>query len=66
MAGCRDCNTCTKPGLSRWTQNSAAWLGHVSTGGISLLVKRATRRHCPQCRHITANHARRADGSYID
>ncbi|MEU2487088.1 hypothetical protein ABZ593_21075 [Streptomyces sp. NPDC012617] len=64
--GCRDCGTCTKPGLARLAQNWAVGALHLCTAGISWLIKRGTRRHCPQCRHQLAGHQRRRDGAFID
>lgn len=66
MAGCRDCRTCTMPGLSRAGQSLAAGFGHLMTCGISLFVKRGMIRHCPQCKHILSRHQVRRDGSFMD
>lgn len=66
MAGCRDCSTCTKPGLVRVTQDWTLGFLHLCTAGISFLVKRGLQKHCPQCKHLLSNHARRADGSFRD
>jgi hypothetical protein len=66
MAGCRDCRTCTMPGFTRAGQSLAAGFGHLMTCGISLLVKRGTMRHCPQCKHLRSRHEFRRDGSYRD
>lgn len=65
-SGCRDCGTCTKPGLARMGQNWAVGFMHLMTAGISWAVKRGTMRHCPQCRHLMSRHQRRRDGSFID
>jgi hypothetical protein len=65
-SGCRDCSTCTKPGLAKLAQNWMIGLLHLCTAGISWAVKRATSRHCPQCSHRLASHARRPDGSFAD
>lgn len=59
-SGCRDCKTCTKPGLVLMMQNflyvmSCVWL-----------VKRLVMRNCPQCGHLMGGHARRKDGSFQD
>lgn len=65
-SGCRDCTTCTKPGLARMLQNWGAGFLHLCTAGISFAVKRGTMRHCPQCKHLLSNHQRRQDGSFRD
>ncbi|WP_250853077.1 hypothetical protein [Streptomyces rhizosphaericus] len=65
-AGCRDCETCTRSWLGRLFQNAAVGLMHVVTIGISYLIKKGFRRHCPQCGHLLSRHARRADGSFRD
>ncbi|MEU0839334.1 hypothetical protein ABZ370_07660 [Streptomyces sp. NPDC005962] len=64
--GCRDCERCTKSWLGRVLENAAVGLMHVCTIGISYLIKRGFRRHCPQCKHLLSRHARRADGSFRD
>ena len=65
-SGCRDCKTCTKPGIARWIQNWTVGFIHLCTAGISLLAKRGLSRHCPQCKHYLSNHQRRRDGSFQD
>lgn len=65
-SGCRDCGTCTKPGMARMIQNWAVGFMHLCTAGISWVVKRGSMRHCPQCKHLLGGHARRADGSFAD
>jgi hypothetical protein len=65
-SGCRDCKTCTKPGLARMMQSLGAGFLHLCTCGISFLTKRGGMRHCPQCKHLLSNHARRRDGSFQD
>ncbi len=64
--GCRDCETCTRSWLGRLFQNAAVGLMHVVTIGISYLIKKGFRRHCPQCKHLLSRHSRRADGSFRD
>lgn len=64
--GCRDCKTCTQPGLVRLMQNWGVGLGHFCSCGVSWLVKRGFWKHCPQCGHLHSRHLRRADGSFID
>lgn len=64
--GCRDCKTCTMLGILKWLQDWMVGLLHISTAGMSLLVKRASARHCPQCKHVLSRHERRRDGSFID
>jgi hypothetical protein len=54
------------PGFSRFGQSLAVGFLHLMTCGISMLVKRGSMRHCPQCRHLQSRHLRRADGSFID
>lgn len=63
---CRDCRTCTKPGLTYALQNLAAGLGHTCTVFISYGIKRGFLSHCPQCKHLLSNHNRRHDGSFQD
>lgn len=65
-SGCRDCGTCTKPGLARMMQTWAVGFMHVCTAGISWVVKRGGMKHCPQCKHLLGRHVRRSDGSFID
>lgn len=64
--GCRDCQTCTQPGIARMIQAWAVGFMHLCTVGISWAVKRGTMKHCPQCGHLLGRHQRRADGSFID
>lgn len=64
--GCRDCRTCTMPGLTRLGQELAVGFMHLMTVWISLLVKRGVLRHCPQCKHLDSRHLRRRDGSFMD
>lgn len=64
--GCRDCRTCTMPGLSRLGQDIGVGFMHLMTVWISMLVKRGVLRHCPQCKHLDSRHQRRADGSFMD
>lgn len=47
-------------------QSLMVGLMHLCTAGISFLVKRGGMRHCPQCKHLLSNHARRSDGSFRD
>lgn len=63
---CRDCRTCTLPGVVRKAQDWTVGLGHLCTGGISWVAKRGFVRHCGQCKHLLSRHARRADGSFKD
>lgn len=62
--GCRDCKTCTQPGLLRMMQNLACGMMHLTI--ISFMIKRGFMRHCPQCKHLKSRHEYRADGSYKD
>ncbi|AXK34914.1 hypothetical protein DVA86_21980 [Streptomyces armeniacus] len=64
--GCRDCTTCTKPGLVRLFQKWLVGLMYLVTVGIAYVIKRGLRSHCPQCNHLLSNHARRRDGSFAD
>lgn len=64
MAGCRDCRTCTRPGQG--AINVAVGLLHVSSAGITYLVKRLSGRHCPQCRHKLTSHQRLESGAFAD
>ena len=65
-SGCRDCTTCTKPGLVKLGQDWMLGFLHVMSCGISLAIKRGTMRNCPQCKHLLSNHQRRQDGSFRD
>ncbi|GEB48489.1 MULTISPECIES: hypothetical protein [Streptomyces] len=65
-SGCRDCSTCTKSGLGKLVLKAGTGLLYLCTLGIAYVVKRAFRRHCPQCEHLLSRHARRADGSFRD
>ena len=65
-SGCRDCGTCTKPGLARMMQTWAVGFMHLCTAGISWVVKHGGMKHCPQCKHLLGGHQRRADGSFAD
>ncbi|GAA1977516.1 hypothetical protein GCM10009738_64780 [Kitasatospora viridis] len=61
MSGCRDCTTCTQPGAVRASISTAIGLIHISTAGISWVVKRAVAKHCPNCRHMLSSHQQRPD-----
>ncbi|GGU52526.1 hypothetical protein GCM10010274_46820 [Streptomyces lavendofoliae] len=39
---------------------------YLCTAFIAYMVKKGGMRHCPQCKHLLSNHARRADGSFRD
>ncbi|MYR29793.1 hypothetical protein GTW68_26950 [Streptomyces sp. SID4945] len=58
--GCRDCKTCTMPGLARMMQ------GFVYLISCVWMVKRLVTRNCPQCHHLLGRHERRRDGSFRD
>ena len=60
---CRDCNTCTNP--ARAIISFAAGFVHLSTVGISYVVKR-TRRHCPTCKHLLTSHRYSTTGAFQD
>ncbi|MBP2473544.1 hypothetical protein JOF53_002416 [Crossiella equi] len=63
---CRDCRTCTDPGLVWLVKRLFVTVVYVASLGVLFLLKRFLRRHCPQCGHVLANHRRRADGSFKD
>ncbi|MER7814532.1 hypothetical protein [Streptomyces sp. NPDC096153] len=65
-SGCRDCRTCTMPGVMRAMLKWSVGLAHLCTCGISWVVKRGFYRHCPQCKHLDSRHQRRRDGSFMD
>jgi hypothetical protein len=65
-AGCRDCTTCTKPGLVKLGQDWTLGFVHIMSCGISWVIKRGAMRNCPQCKHLLSNHQRRQDGSFRD
>ncbi|MCT2590230.1 hypothetical protein LHJ74_09940 [Streptomyces sp. N2-109] len=50
----------------RLFQSWAVGALYLLTAGIAFVVKRGLMRHCPQCRHLLSNHARRRDGSFHD
>ena len=47
-------------------QDWSAGFLHLCTAGITFAVKRGGMKHCPQCKHLLGNHARRRDGSFVD
>jgi hypothetical protein len=65
-SGCRDCSTCTKPGLAKMGQDLTVGFLYLCTAFIAYVVKKGGMKHCPQCKHLLSNHARRADGSFRD
>ena len=65
-SACRDCRTCTRSGLGKLLQWMVVSLVYIVTLGITYLLKRALRRHCPECGHVLSRHARRSDGSFHD
>ncbi|GAA3428724.1 hypothetical protein GCM10018953_59080 [Streptosporangium nondiastaticum] len=64
--GCRDCKTCTKPGIARMGQNWLVGFLYLCTAGIGFLAKRGLMQHCPNCKHLLSSHLRRPDGSFRD
>jgi hypothetical protein len=62
MASCRDCGVCTRLGVVDMVK---VWFRLIYNvffrWNIGLFI-----RHCPQCGHWLSQHARRADGSFID
>lgn len=62
--GCRDCRMCTEAGLGG--RKMARGLLHLSTGGMSLLAKKAATKTCPQCGHRIAVHGRDEAGRFKD
>jgi hypothetical protein len=62
MAGCRDCSVCTMSGIGRLARSFPVFALTVMTLGMLRLFT----RHCPQCHHRLARHARRPDGSFKD
>ncbi|MFG2196750.1 hypothetical protein [Streptomyces sp. NPDC048639] len=64
--GCRDCRTCTKPGLIRMVQDWTLGVVYLCTAGLIFVMKRGFLRHCPQCKHRLGAHRRRIDGSFQD
>jgi hypothetical protein len=55
MAGCKDCEKCTKSFMGKLATGALA----LSTGGLSMLsaaVAAPFKRSCPQCGHSMSNH----------
>jgi hypothetical protein len=61
VSGCRDCTTCTQAGAVRAVITTGVGLLHLSTCGISYLVKRTMAKHCPNCSHMLSSHRQRPD-----
>lgn len=69
MAGCRDCDICTRDGLTGCLFKYGRALIAVCTLFISeivIAVSHIGKKKCPTCGHLLSHHQRDEQGRFID